>query len=178
MISSWIFWACTLSLELFLDGVRGFYFQAKLVKATLDFYREKAWRGRALRWWPISRHILFRASFTVHPFSAWVKLDSEILFTFCCCLTGYCSQFPKGEGEGHSLCQWSSALGSRECWKNQLGKGWLFLMEDSKDESQFFNWQFYGQNSIKWFQDQVEEAFLCSIFKDQEFGVGWVLLSS
>lgn len=37
-------------------------------------------------------------------------------------------------------------------------------MEDSKDESQFFNWQFYGQNSIKWFQDQVEEGFLCNIF--------------
>ena len=31
-------------------------------------------------------------------------------------------------------------------------------MEDSKDESQFF--KFYGQNSIKWFQDQVEEGFL------------------
>lgn len=49
-------------------------------------------------------------------------------------------------------------------------------MEDSKDESQFFN--FYGQNSIKWFQDQVEEGFFCNILKDQEFGVGWVLLSS
>lgn len=153
-----------------------FISRLNLLKATLDFYGAKAWRGRALRWWPISRHIIFRASFTVHAFSVWVKLDSEILFTFCCCLTGYCSQFPKDEGEGHSLCQWSSALGSRECWKNQLGKGWLFLMEDSKDESQFFN--FYGQNSIKWFQDQVEEGFFCNILKDQEFGVGWVLLSS
>lgn len=28
MISSWIFWAYTLSLELFLDEVRGLYFQA------------------------------------------------------------------------------------------------------------------------------------------------------
>lgn len=132
MISSWIFWARTLSLELFLDGVRGFISRLNLLKA--DFMGRRPERGRAWRWWPISRHIIFRVSFTVHPFSVWVKLDSEILFTFCCCLTGYCSQFPSMRVRV-LIMSMVICSGSRECWKNHWGKGWLFLMEDSKDES-------------------------------------------
>lgn len=39
MISSWIFWAHALSLELFLDGVRGFYLQAELTDSHIGYLR-------------------------------------------------------------------------------------------------------------------------------------------
>lgn len=56
-------------------------------------------------------------------------------------------------------------------------KGWFFLLEDSRDEGNFFQLNYCGQNSIKQFLDHMEEVFSCNIFKDQKVGVGWVLIS-